>query len=38
MCNKISGCESAQQLDFLARRLRAIDYCIDYSRGDYPSL
>lgn len=35
---KISGCESAQQLDFLARRLRAIDYCIDYSRGDYPSL
>lgn len=34
---KSSGSESAQQLAQLQERLRAIGYCIDYSRGDYPA-
>lgn len=34
---KTSGSESAQQLAALDKRLQAIGYHIDYSRGDYPS-
>lgn len=34
---KVSGSESAQQLDALAARLAAIGYKIDYGRGDYPA-
>ncbi len=32
---KSSGCESAQQLDLLAEKLKEIGYKINFSRGDY---
>ena len=32
---KSNGCESAQQLDLLATKLKEIGYYIDFSRGDY---